>query len=179
VARYLKNSDEKKAKEFLAKAFWFLAFLLTASTIGGIIFSHEIIWLLFERGAFGAQETQNTTAVLEMYMIGLLPFGLQKLFVLWLYAQEMQMRAAKIATISLLSYIIFALAFISPFGVAGLALASTIGGYVSFIFTVRVFGMKNFFAILHSKYTIYLILSATIFAIILVYIQTYIHHFTI
>ena len=179
VARYLKNADEEKARTYLAKAFWFLTFLLTASTIGGIILSHEITWLLFERGAFDAQDTQNTTAVLQMYMLGLLPFGLQKLFVLWLYAQEMQMRAAKIATISLLAYVLFALAFISPLGVAGLALASTLGGYISFIFTLHVFGFKNFLTILQSKYTIYLILSAILFGIILFYIQIYLHQFTI
>ncbi|MFK5937482.1 MAG: murein biosynthesis integral membrane protein MurJ [Sulfurimonas sp.] len=179
IARYLKNNDEAKAKAYLAKAFWFLAFLLTASTIVGIILSHEITWLLFERGAFDTQDTQNTTAVLVMYMIGLLPFGLQKLFVLWLYAQEMQMKAAKIATISLVSYIVLALLFISPLGVAGLALASTLGGYISFIFTVRVFGLKNFFDILRSKYTIYLILSATIFTIIVIYAHKYLHQFTV
>jgi putative peptidoglycan lipid II flippase len=177
VARYLKNNNEAKAKAYLAKAFWFLAFLLTASTIGGIILSREITWLLFERGAFDAQDTQNTTAVLEMYMFGLLPFGLQKLFVLWLYAQEMQRKAAKIATISLLSYIVLALAFISPLGVAGLALASTLGGYVSFIFTVRVFGSENFFDILRSRYTIYLITSAILFSIILIYVQRYLQQF--
>ncbi len=177
VARYLKNNDEKKAKAYLEKAFWFLAFLLTASTLGGIILSHEITWLLFERGAFDAQDTQNTTLVLKMYMFGLLPFGLQKLLVLWLYAKEMQMKAAKIATISLVSYIILALAFISPLGVAGLALASTIGGYISFIFTVSAFGLKNFFDILRSKYTIYLVLGAIIFVIILIYLQKYLQHF--
>jgi len=144
IARYLKNNDEAKAKEFLQKAFWFLAFLLTASTIGGIILSREITWLLFERGAFSSQDTTNTTAVLQMYMIGLLPFGLQKLFVLWLYAKEMQMKAAKIATFSLGAYVIFALSFISPMGVSGLALASTLGGFVSFILTLRVLEYKTF-----------------------------------
>jgi len=175
VARYLKNNDEEKAKAYLAKAFWFLAFLLTASTLGGIILSHEITWLLFERGAFNAQDTQNTTLVLKMYMIGLLPFGLQKLFVLWLYAQEMQMKAAKIATISLASYIILALLFISPLGVAGLALASTIGGYVSFIFTVRVFGLKNFFDILRSKNLVYLFLLSIILTVLLIIFKDFIN----
>jgi len=179
VARYLKNKDEQKAKEFLAKAFWFLAFLLTASTIGGVILSHEITWLLFERGAFSSQDTTNTTMVLQMYMVGLLPFGLQKLFVLWLYAKEMQMRAAKIATFSLLTYILFALAFISPFGVAGLALASSIGGFVSFVFTLRVFGFMSFLKILKSKNSIYLIFSSIILIITLLYTQEYLHQFII
>jgi len=165
ISRYLKNQDEVQAKAYLQKAFWFLAFLLTASTIGGIILSREITWLLFERGAFSAQDTSNTTAVLQMYMIGLLPFGLQKLFVLWLYAKEMQMKAAKIATLSLVTYILFALLFISPFGVSGLALASTLGGFASFIFTIKTFGIKNFFDILRSKNAIYLVVGSLLLTI--------------
>lgn len=173
VARYLKNNDETKALANLQKAFWFLSFLLTFSTIGGIILSHEIIWLLFQRGAFDAQNTNNTSNVLQMYMLGLLPFGMQKLFVLWLYAKEMQAKAAKIATISLLIYITFALTFITPFGVAGLALASTIGGFVSLFFTLRVFGMKNFFAILLSKNLIYLAVSSLSLIAILLLLKEY------
>jgi putative peptidoglycan lipid II flippase len=177
VARYLKNKDEIKAKEYLKKAFWFLAFLLTLSTIGGMILSKEIIWLLFERGAFDTQDTVNTTTVLQMYMLGLLPFGLQKLFVLWLYAQEMQMRAAKIATYSLGTYILFALAFITPYGVSGLALASTLGGFVSFTLTIKVFGVKNFLDILHSKNTIYLTLSATLLTVLLLIFKDFVTSF--
>lgn len=167
VARYLKNNDELKAKENLQKAFWFLLYVLLASTLGGIILAHEITWLLFERGAFDATDTANTTAVLQMYMIGLLPFGIQKLFVLWLYAKEMQTKAAKIATLSLVIYIIFALSFIKPLGVSGLALASTLGGMVSFFFTMRVFGWKNFFAMFSLKRITLLLLSSSLFVFIL------------
>jgi putative peptidoglycan lipid II flippase len=168
IARYLKNHDEAKAKAHLEKAFWFLAFILSASTIGGIIFAHEIIWLLFQRGAFLASDTANTSAVLQMYMIGLLPFGIQKLFILWLYAKEQQMQAAKIATLSLISYVILALAFISPFGVAGLALAGTLGGFVSFFFTIKAFGVADFLAILRSKKLIYLLVGSVFFSILLI-----------
>ncbi|SFV60426.1 Proposed peptidoglycan lipid II flippase MurJ [hydrothermal vent metagenome] len=174
VARYLKNNDEIKALQNLKKAFWFLSFLLTASTIGGIVLSHEIIFLLFERGAFGAADTEHTAAVLMMYLIGLLPFGLQKLFVLWLYAKEQQMRAAKIATLSLMIYTLFALAFIQPFGVAGLALASTLGGFASLFFTLKVFGWHNFFAILRSRNLLYLVVSAILFTALLVVLKDFI-----
>ncbi len=177
IARYLKNNDEAKAKEQLKKAFWFLAFVLTASTIGGIVLSKEITWLLFERGAFDANDTLQTTAVLQMYMIGLLPFGLQKLFVLWLYAKELQMQAAKIATLSLVVYLIFALSFIQPLGVAGLALASTLGGLVSFIFTIKVFGVANFVEIVRSKYTLYLFFCAIAFIFALVTLKHFIEPF--
>lgn len=177
VARYIKNKDETKALEFLSKAFWFLTFLLVASTIGGLILAKEITWLLFERGAFNAEDTANTTLVLQMYLLGLIPFGLQKLFVLWLYAKEMQMRAAKIATYSLVTYIIFALLLISPMGVGGLALASTIGGFISFTLTIKVFGVKNFLDMLHSKNTLYLVTAAVLLTILLLIFKDFIGSF--
>lgn len=173
IAKYLKQNDEIKAKENLKKAFWFLSFVLTASTIGGIVLAHEITWLLFERGAFTTEDTVKTTAVLQMYMVGLLPFGLQKLFALWLYAKEMQMQAAKIATLSLVIYIVLALSLIQPLGVAGLALASTIGGMSSFVFTVKTFGWANFKEIVYSKYTLYLFVAAFIFAVSLITLKSY------
>ena len=174
VARYLKNNDETKAVANLEKAFWFLSALLSASTIGGIILSDEILKLLFEHGAFTSTDTANTSGVLQMYMLGLLPFGIQKLFVLWLYAKEMQMRAAKIATISLITYIVLALAFIAPLGAAGLALASTLGGFVSLFFTIKVFGKERFFAILLNKKLIYLIVSAAAFTLLLLQLKDFI-----
>ena len=177
IARYIKNKDEDKAKLFMEKAFWFLTFLLSASAIGGFVLSHEITWLLFERGSFTAEDTINTTLVLQMYMIGLLPYGLQKLFLLWLYAKEQQLRAAKIATFSLASYILFALTLISPMGASGLALAGTISGFVGFILTIRAFGSKNFFDMLRSKNAIYLVVGSIILTILLLIFKTFVDGF--
>ena len=174
VARYIKNKDDEKALIYLSKAFWFLTFLLTASTIGGFILSSEITWLLFERGAFEAQDTLNTTVVLQMYIIGLLPLGLQKLLLLWLYSKEMQMKAAKIATFSLAAYILFALTLISPMGASGLALASTISGFVGFSLTVKAFGIKNFLSMLLNKNIIYLLVGSVIFTVLVMLFKEYI-----
>jgi len=174
VAKYLKNNDEVKALANLKKAFWFLTFLLSASMVGGIILSKEITWLLFERGAFDAQDTKNTALVLQMYMLGLLPFGLQKLLILWLYAKQMQTQAAKIATFSLIVYTVFALSFITTLGVSGLALASTLGGFTSFILTVKSFGYKNFLEIIHSKNIIYLFIGIIVFTVLLLFFKDFV-----
>ena len=171
VARYLKNKDEAKALDALHKAFWFLAFILMLSTLGGFILAQEITSLLFERGAFTQSDTLETTAVLQMYMIGLLPFGLSKLFALWLYAQKRQMEAAKIATYTLGSNIILSLALISPLGAAGLALASTISGFIGIIFTVKAFGYHNFSAIISNKFLPIWFFTAVIFTVILIFIK--------
>ena len=174
IARYIKNKDETKAKEFMSKAFWFLAFILTFSMLGGFILSSEIIWLLFEHGAFTHNDSANTSSVLQMYMLGLLPFGLQKLFSLWLYANELQLKAAKIATFTLSANILLSLALISPLGASGLALASTVSGFIGFILTTRVFGWHNFLDIISSKKVFYLIISAIVFSIILLIFKDFI-----
>ena len=117
--------------------------LLLASIIG-IAFDNQIVWLLFERGAFTSEDTQNTALVLAMYLIGLIPFGLAKIFSLWLYAHEKQVIAAKISAKSLGWNIVFSLILIKPFGAAGLAFASTISGFLLLHFTLKEFEYTKF-----------------------------------
>ncbi len=140
IARHIRHLDKDKAYHMMYRGFILLSIVLSVSTAIGIIFAEQIVWLLFERGAFEAQDTLNTTLILQMYLIGLLPFGLSKLFLLWLYAHEQQNMAAKIATLSLLCNIILSLAFIYPLGAAGLALSSSISGFVTLVATLRAIG---------------------------------------
>lgn len=175
IARHLKHHDEAKAKVMLSKAFWFLAFLLTFSTIGGMILSTEITWLLFERGAFTCNDTTNTALVLQMYLAGLLPFGLQKLFSLWLYAQNRQGEAAKIATYSLVSNIILSLALIAPLQAAGLALATSISGFIGFFMTLRAFGFRSFFAIIAHKFSLILLIGTLVFIVLMLLFKDILH----
>ncbi|MGB5965986.1 MAG: murein biosynthesis integral membrane protein MurJ [Sulfurimonadaceae bacterium] len=175
IARLLKNHQKDEALTYMHKAFWFLAFVLMFSTLGGYILSEEITWLLFERGAFSHEDTLNTTAILQMYMIGLLPFGLNKLLILWLYAQQHQMKAAKIATLTLTTNIVLSLALISPLGGMGLALASTLSGFVGFFATAKTFSRREFLAIISLKKALLLLLSAAVFTIILLFAKELIH----
>lgn len=175
VARHVRHQEEAKALTFLRKAFWFLSSVLMASTLGGYILAEEITWLLFERGAFTHEDTLSTTAVLQMYMIGLLPFGLSKLFALWLYAQKRQMEAAKIATFTLGSNIVFSLALIIPLGAPGLALASTISGFIGFFMTLKAFGRTNFLAILSPKFSVYLAVGTVVLTALLLLLKELLH----
>ena len=144
VARAIKNKEEDKALKLMKKSALVLFALLSISTFIGIVFNDFIIKLLFERGAFTSADTQNTALILSMYLIGLLPFGLAKIFSLWLYAKEQQFLTAKISMYSLACNIVFSLILIKPFGAAGLAFAGTIGGFVLFFLTIKAFGFKKF-----------------------------------
>lgn len=147
IAKAIKNKDENKALHLMKKSSLILLVLLGIATFIGIVFDDLIIWLLFERGAFSSSDTQNTALILSMYLIGLVPFGLAKIFSLWLYAKEQQFKAAKISMIALGFNIIFSLILIQPYGAAGLAFASTLSGFILFILTIRAFGFSKFKAL--------------------------------
>ncbi len=173
VSKALKNHQEEVAYQNLNQAFWLLLFLLSASMIGGILLAEPIVWLLFERGKFTAAETLETVGVLRMYMIGLLPFGLGKLFSLFLYASHRHRKAAKIALYSLAASVTSSLILMYPMGASGLALAGSIGGWVLFVFTVREVGTDRFIGIIKSKRSLYFLLSMALLTIILYWVNSW------
>lgn len=152
IAKAIKNKDEQKALKYLQKAFFVLLGLLGTATLIGIFFDTFIVSLLFERGAFTSADTKQTSLVLTMYLIGLLPFGIAKIFSLWLYSHERQAMAAKITMKSLGWNIILSLILILPYGIVGLALASSLSGFILLHLTLKEFGYNKFLLILKYKY---------------------------
>ena len=144
IAKAIKKQDEKQALKYLKKAFYILFGLLGFATLIGIGFDQFIVWLLFERGAFSSADTSQTAMVLSVYLIGLLPFGIAKIFSLWLYSHEKQGLAAKITMKSLGWNIVFSLLLILPFGAVGLALASSLSGFILLHLTLKEFGYQRF-----------------------------------
>jgi putative peptidoglycan lipid II flippase len=86
-----------------------------------------------------------------MYLIGLLPFGIAKIFSLWLYAHKQQGKAAKITAISLAWNIVLSLILIIPLEAVGLALASSLSGFILLHLTFQEFGYKKLLNILAFK----------------------------
>lgn len=143
IARAIKNKNENQALKLMKKSSIILLLVLTFSMFVGIFLDRFIVELLFQRGAFTQNDTENTAIILTMYLIGLVPFGLAKIFSLWLYAKEQQILSAKISAQSLVANIIFSLILIKPYEAAGLAFASTLSGFVLFFLTIRAFGFNN------------------------------------
>jgi len=173
ISKALSRGDEKDAYSNLAKAFWFLAFLLGVAALGGVIFAEPIVWLLFEYGKFTPAMTHDTANVLAMYMIGLLPYGFAKLFSMFLYASHRHGKAAKIASIALVVNILFSVVLMQYMGAMGLALAGSLGGWTLFILTIREVGFERFLAIVRDKKIIYLIVTLISSALLFWFINGY------
>lgn len=171
VAKIIKTGDENRALELLKKPFWLLVFSLSFCTLGGAIFRNEIIWLLYEHGKFIRSDTIVVANVFMCYMVGLIPFGLSRIFSLWLYSNHAQGKAAKISAISLFFGIIFSLILMKPLGAIGLAIASSFSGFVLLFLTIYEFGSRKFMLILNNKkvllsFIMFLCISGVVFLFI-------------
>lgn len=165
ITKLIKNNDEKNALIQTKKSFNLLLITLLASSVGGIILAEPIVWLLFERGEFSKADTIATALVLSGYLIGLVPFGMAKLFSLWVYANLKQKLASKIAIISLCFNLIMAVILMRYYGAFGLALASSMGGFLQLGLYIKEFGYKRFLSIIELKFLL-LTLVIIVFEII-------------
>lgn len=175
VTKAIKQEDSIKAHKFLSHGFWILFFLLSISALGGIMLSEEIVWLLFQRGSFTQIDTLNTSQVLTFYLVGLIPFGVAKLFSLWLYANQQQKKAAKISMVSLGANIIFSLSLIKPLGVMGLALSGSLSGFVLLFLTIKAYGFGKFLDIILDKKLIGLFGILILEGVILYFLKDLVH----
>jgi putative peptidoglycan lipid II flippase len=177
ITKELNANNENLALSKLKYSFWLLLYALSFASIIGIVFSQEIVKVLFQYGEFTSNDTKNTAIVLLMYMIGLIPFGLAKIFSTWLYATKRQIKAAKISAISLVANMILSLVFVFISGISGIALASSISGFILLYLTIREFGFYKFILIIDKinivKYTIFMIILIFFIVLIKLYVVSY------
>lgn len=176
ILKHLKNDEEDMALLFMRRALASLSIILLLSSIVGIVFAKEITQLLFERGEFSSKDTELTAYVLMAYMLGLLPFGLQKILSLWLYAKFKQKIAAIIAFKSLLIATVFAIACVflikdEEFKVLAVALSSSISAIYLLLANIKEFGFKKFINLFSLKEVFLAIIFLVIFTVFLVEIK--------
>ena len=173
IAKKLKNNELESAHKSLEKSFWFLMYLLGLSTVGGIVFSKEIMWLLFERGAFMRSDTLHSSLVLIGYMVGLLPFGLSKIFSLWHMSKLNQAKVAKYSAISLGFNILFSLILIYPLQAFGLALASSLSGFILFWLNYQEYKKDRNFGLFTNKKMVFYLITIGIFTFFSIIFEHY------
>lgn len=173
ITKLLKEKDEKNALIWTKKSFYVLLYVLSLATIGGVMLSEFIVWLLFERGNFTRQNTIECAQVLSAYMLGLAPFGLAKIFSLWLYAKMQQKLAAKISIICLVVNLALAVILMQFLAASGLALASSIGGFLQLILYIHAFGWSKFLDIIELKKISLILLACTVLIVILQFLKEF------
>jgi putative peptidoglycan lipid II flippase len=127
-----KNMD--KLKESISFSIRNMLFLSMPASIGLMVMARPIIKVIFERGEFTAYATDITSFVLFFYAIGLIAYGGIKILVTTFHAMQDTLTPVKAAFLALLVNIILNLVLMIPLKAGGLALATSISGFVNFTF---------------------------------------------
>jgi putative peptidoglycan lipid II flippase len=100
--------------------------LMLPATVGLMALREPLVQLLFEHGRFGGAETARTALVFLAYAPQLPFTALDQLLIVAFYARKDTRTPVLVGVVTVVLYLVSALAMIRPFGVAGLALANAI-----------------------------------------------------
>lgn len=124
LSRALSGERMDEARNLFNRALEITLFLGIPSAVGLFFAAEPIIKVLFEHGAFDAEATKYTSAVLGCYAIGLPAYVAVKVYSSAFWSQQDTITPVKISIVVTLSNIALALVFIQFMGVVGIALAT-------------------------------------------------------
>lgn len=113
-------------RETISRGMKILAFLLVPMAVGTFLFGEPLIRLVFERGAFTAEDTQVTGLALQYYCLGILFIGWVDLFNRTLYAVQDSTGPMFAAILTVVLNVVGNYLLVGPLGHGGLALSASI-----------------------------------------------------
>ena len=131
LARHLAKSDSAAARRTQSDAVWAAGLLTLPAATGLYVLAAPVISLLFERGAFGAADTQMTATVLQGFCLGLPAFVYIKALQPSFFARRDTRAPLVDGAIGVGVNISLSLAFFDSYGALAIALATSAAGYVT------------------------------------------------
>ena len=127
------RGDDRDIRRTLMYGFRQSFFFVFPAALGLIVLGRPIVWLLFERGSFGADDTTRTATAMAYYAAGLVSFSLVKVAVTGFYGAKDTRTPVVIGSLSMLLNIVLNCLLVRPMGYRGLALATTISFSANFV----------------------------------------------
>jgi putative peptidoglycan lipid II flippase len=131
ISKMAAAENMKGLKDSISEAISIINLFVIPATIGAMIFSKEVVGLLFGRGAFTPEAIDMTANALFYYSIGMIAYGLRDILSRAFYAMQDTKTPMINATIAVVLNIILNLILSRYLGIGGLALATSISAIVS------------------------------------------------
>lgn len=131
LSRQIREGNREAAYKSQNRAIELALFLSLPAAAAIITIAEPIISVMFERGAFHAADTAATYPALMAFAAGLPAFILIKILGPGFYANEDTKTPFKIATFCILVNLVFNLLLMGPFRHVGMAMATSIAGWVN------------------------------------------------
>jgi putative peptidoglycan lipid II flippase len=126
LARQLRAGQDGSASHTQNRALEMGLLLTLPAAAALIVLASPIIGVLFERGAFGPDDTAATASALMAFSLGLPAYVLIKVLVPAFFAREDTATPVKVAAVCLLANVALILALIGPLAHVGIALATAL-----------------------------------------------------
>jgi putative peptidoglycan lipid II flippase len=132
LSRALKSGNEIEAANLQNRSVEFTLFLTLPAAAALLVMAEPIVRVLYERGAFAANNsTPVVAAILAIFGLGLPAFVLIKAFTPGYFAREDTKTPMIFAAISVVVNVATALALFPSMGAPGIAVASAVAGWVN------------------------------------------------
>ena len=173
LSRFIREGKTQEAYDCQNRGIELGLFLSLPAAIALITIAEPIIRVMFERGEFGATETAATFVALQAFAFGLPAFILIKILSPSFYANQDTKTPFKIALICVGVNLALNLALMIPLKHVGMALATSIAGWVNVVQMLVILSRRGWFVAsprLYRQIGNILIASATM-AIFLMLLQ--------
>ncbi|WP_306117333.1 MULTISPECIES: murein biosynthesis integral membrane protein MurJ [unclassified Roseitalea] len=131
LSRQLKVGNGEVVRQTEARALQFSMMLTLPAAVALAVVPVELVSVLFERVEFTAEDTAGTAAALRAFAIGLPAFVLVKVFSPGFFAREDTATPMKIGAVAVAVNIGASLALFPILGHVGIALATSLAGWVN------------------------------------------------
>jgi putative peptidoglycan lipid II flippase len=130
LSRRLRAGDMQGGRDSFNRGAEFALALTIPAAVALVVMALPLTTVLFQRGAFGADDAANTALALAAYGIGLPAFVLHKVLQPLFYAREDTRRPFRYALVSMVVNAAFAVGLMPVMGFMAAALATTVAGWV-------------------------------------------------
>lgn len=175
LSKAIKSGDKSQGEKLQNLALEASLVLVIPATLALTCLSHLIIEGLFQRGAFGANETDLVGKALMFYSFGLPAYVMVKVLEPGFFARSDTKTPMKIALICLVNNVILNILFFKPFGYIGIVLASICSSYLNVSLLLFNLIKRDYFAF-EKKFALKLIrilIPAVLMAAILLFCKNY------
>lgn len=130
LSRRLKSGDGGGGRHALSRATEFALFLTLPAAVALVVIAVPLISVLFQRGAFGPEDTAPTALALAVYGAGLPAFVLQKVLQPLYFAREDTRTPFRYAVHAMVVNAVLAIGLAPVLGFIAAAVGTTLSGWV-------------------------------------------------
>lgn len=150
ISSYASKQNYDGIKKTLGESINIITLLVLPITVGALLFSEEVINMLFGRGAFDSTAIQMTSTALYFYALGMMGVGLREVLARGFYSMQDTKTPMINAAFGMLLNIILNIILSRFLGIGGLALATSIAAtfttillFISLRKKIGAFGIKQ------------------------------------